>query len=226
MTDNIQLLDFRHTGLVERVSATLSQAILEGVFKGGDQLYEVKLKQQFGISRSPLREAFRDLEKKGLVVIVPRKGTFVRQVTRKDILDNFPIRAALEGVAAREAFTRMTDRDLALLKESFHHMQAAAAGADGQAYLQSHKAFHEVFIRASGNEVLIGIVENLRLHSLWHRFCYKYYKEDFGKSLQIHKKILDLFCDKNSDVQEIEKTVRDHIEIALDRFMSYLNERK
>ena len=225
-TDNLNRLDFKHTGLVERVSATLSKAILEGVFKEGDQLVEVKLQHQFGISRSPLREAFRDLEKKGLVIIIPRKGTFVRQVTRKDIEDNFPVRAKLEGLAAREAFRKMTAGDLTRLEEAFQRMQEAAAEKDGQAYMENHRAFHEAFIRASGNEVLIGILENLRLHSLWYQFCYKYYKEDFQKSLRIHQKILDLFHDKNSNEQAIEKTVSNHITIALDRFISYLEETK
>ena len=178
-TDKLNLLDFKHTGLVDRVSATLSKAILEGVFKEGDQLVEVKLQHQFGISRSPLREAFRDLEKKGLVIIIPRKGTFVRLVTRKDIEDNFPVRAKLEGLAARMALRKMTPEDLALLDETFRQMRAAATSKDAQAYMENHRAFHEAFIRASGNEVLIGILENLRLHSIWYRFCYKYYKEDF-----------------------------------------------
>ena len=80
-TDDMHRLDFKHTALVDRVSETLAQAILEGVLKGGDQLVEARLQKRFGVSRSPLREALRDLEKKGLVDIIPRKGTFVKTVT-------------------------------------------------------------------------------------------------------------------------------------------------
>jgi DNA-binding GntR family transcriptional regulator len=81
-TDDMHRLDFKHTALVDRVSETLAQAILEGVLKGGVQLVEARLQERFGVSRSPLREALRDLEKKGLLDIIPRKGTFVKPVTR------------------------------------------------------------------------------------------------------------------------------------------------
>ena len=84
LTGKIKDFDFRPHVLGEQVSHILMEAILEGVLRGGDQLVEVELQKQFGVSRSPLREAFRDLEKKGLVVIIPRKGTYVKQVNRKD----------------------------------------------------------------------------------------------------------------------------------------------
>ena len=96
LTGKIKDFDFRPHVLGEQVSHILMEAILEGVLRGGDQLVEVELQKQFGVSRSPLREAFRDLEKKGLVVIIPRKGTYVKQVNRKDIEDNFMHRGWLK----------------------------------------------------------------------------------------------------------------------------------
>ncbi|MFH1090070.1 MAG: GntR family transcriptional regulator, partial [Pseudomonadota bacterium] len=79
----IKKYTFKPSVIGEQISRVLTEAILEGILKGGDQLVELELQKHFGISRSPLREAFRDLEKKGLVVIVPRKGTFVKQITRE-----------------------------------------------------------------------------------------------------------------------------------------------
>jgi hypothetical protein len=64
------------------------------------------------------------------------------------------------------------------------------------------------------------------MHSMWYRFSYQYYKEDFRKSLAIHQKILNLFKNKDSDENEIEYGVRNHIEIAVDRFLDYLKEQK
>ena len=90
LSGKIKDLEFKPHVLGEQVSQILTEAILEGLLKGGDQLVEAELQKQFGVSRSPLREAFRDLEKKGLVVIVPRKGTYVKQISRKDIEENFP----------------------------------------------------------------------------------------------------------------------------------------
>ena len=74
--------------LTEQISKVLAEAILDGALTPGTKLLETELQQQLGISRSPLREAFRDLEKKGLVVILPRRGTFVREITPRDVQEN------------------------------------------------------------------------------------------------------------------------------------------
>ena len=226
LTKKFQGLDFKATGLADGVSETLSQAILEGVLKGGDQLFEVELQAQFNISRSPLREAFRDLEKKGLVVIVPRKGTFVKTVTRKDIEENFPVRASLEGLSAKMAFKNMTGEDLEALEQALKDMEKSAEAGDAKAFMERHFAFHEIFIKASKNDVLIGILENLRMHGMWYRFCYQYYKEDFQKSLAAHHRILDLLRNRDADPNEIGDMVRRHIEAGMDRFLVYLEEQK
>ena len=226
LTEKVQGLDFKATGLADRVSETLSQAILEGVLKGGDQLFEVKLQARFGISRSPLREAFRDLEKKGLVVIVPRKGTFVKTVTRKDIEENFPVRAYLEGLSAKMALKNMTEDDLETLERAFQDMKKSAAAGDAKVFMKRHFTFHEIFIKASRNDVLIRILENLRMHSMWYQFCYQYYKEDFQKSLIVHHRILNLFRNRETDPNEIRDTVTRHIEAGMDRFLVYLEEQE
>lgn len=98
-------------GLVGQISEKLTQAILGGNFDGGMQMVETELQKQFGVSRSPIREALRDLEKKGLVEIIPRRGTFLKKVTHKDVEDIFPVRAVLEGLAAREACHNLTEEE-------------------------------------------------------------------------------------------------------------------
>jgi DNA-binding GntR family transcriptional regulator len=212
--------------LVENVSRILSEAILEGTLKEGDQLIEADLKDQFGISRSPLREAFRVLEKKGLVEIVPRRGTFVKKISRRDIEEHFPVRSVLEGVAAKEAYQRITDEDLAEMTLEFGNMRRAADKNDAKAYWVHHSAFHRVWINACANLLLIDLLTILRMHTMWYRFSYKYYMEDFRKSLRVHKRILDLFKNKKSDPHKIEAVVRDHIEVAVERFLAYLEEQQ
>lgn len=226
LTEKVKGLDFKPAGLADKVSETLSQAILEGVLKGGDQLFEVKLQARFDVSRSPLREAFRDLEKKGLVVIVPRKGTFVKTVTRKDIEENFPVRASLEGLSAKIAFTHMAEDDLEALKRAFRHMEESAEAGEAKGFMKHHSTFHEIFIKASKNDVLIRLLENLRMHSMWYRFSYQYYKEDFQKSLAIHHRILNLFQNREADPNEIETLVKRHIQAGMDRFLVYLEEQE
>jgi len=221
-TDNIEQIDLRANVLGEQVSRILSDAILEGVLKGGDRLVEAELQKKFGISRSPLREAFRDLEKKGLVVIVPRKGTFVKCITQKDIEDNFPVRSVLEGLAAKEAYGKIGPKGKKKLVQMLQVMDRAVEKRDIKLYWKHHLHFHETFINACGNDVLIGILQTLRMHSMWYQFCYQYYQEDLQKSLAVHQKICDLFHDNRTEASTLGLLVQNHIEVAFERFLAYL----
>ena len=209
-------------GLGLQVAQSLASAILEGQFKGGAQLVEQELQAFFGISRSPLREAFRELEKRGLVVIVPRKGTFVRAVTRKDIEDNFPVRAALEGLAAQLAHQRITPEELEQLEGVLENMKQAVAERNTQSFYEAHLRFHEIFIDASGNELLINTLSSLRMQSLWHRFSFHYYQDDLNRSYAVHRRILDCLLTRSNDSLELRRLVEHHINTALESFLAYL----
>lgn len=223
LTARIKPSDFKPHVLGDQVALILTEAILEGKLRGGDRLIEVELQRHFNVSRSPLREAFRNLEKKGLVTIIPRKGTFVKRITRRDIEENFPVRARLEGLAARETHKRITDKVLSEMTRTLSRMENAAAGADTRSYWKHHLLFHDLFINASGNAVLINILKTLRMHSLWHRFSYRYYQEDLQKSVAVHRDILDLLQNPESDGDRIETLVRRHIDEALNKFLTYLD---
>jgi DNA-binding GntR family transcriptional regulator len=211
---------FRSVSLVDQIAQALKDDILTGKLKGGDQLLEDRLKDEFDVSRTPLREAFRVLEKEGLVEILPRKGTFVRGISRQDIQENFPVRAILEGLAARLAYTNLTVQDIDEMEEVLRGMGEAAKKEDFVDFLKNHLTFHEIFINASENQTLISVLRTLRMHTLWHRYTYQYYKEDFRHSLKIHRQIIDLFKGKKVSPEEIEKVVRKHIEIALEPFLN------
>ncbi len=211
---------FRSMTLVEQVAKALKDDILTGRLKGGAQLLEDRLKVEFGISRTPLREAFRILEKEGLIEILPRKGAYVKRISRQDIEENFPVRAKLEGLAARLAYPNLSQQDIEEMEGLHAYMKDAAKRKDFSDYSSHHFAFHEIFINASKNETLITLLRNLRMHTLWHRYTYNYYKEDFKNSLMIHQRIIDLFRKKKVSPEEIEKTVRQHIEVALGPFLA------
>ena len=224
LTSKIRDLEFKPHLLGKQVSNILTEAILEGVLRGGDQLVETELQKQFGVSRSPLREAFRDLEKKGLVVIIPRKGTYVKQVNRKDIQDNFPVRAVLEGLAARMAHPNMNTETIEALSVALNKMEAAVKIGDTKAFWRNHLKFHDIFIRASHNEVLIGVLKTLRMHSLWYRFSYQYYQEDLPRSLDVHRQIFELFKNREAGSNRIGEIVQEHIQTAFETFLAYLDE--
>lgn len=217
LKEKIKLSGFKPQVLTRQVADLLADLILDGTLAPNQQLVEVELQKQLGVSRSPLREAFRELEKKGLVVIVPRKGTHVRELTRRDIEENFPVRAALEGLAAREAYKKLTPKELKAMEASLQEMISAGRSRDRERYVEAHKQFHMTFINASGNRLLIDLLQTLRMHRLWYLITYRYQMLNIDMAVGVHQKIYDMFKDENTDLNELESTVRNHIEVALDR---------
>ena len=164
------------------------------------------------------------MEKNGLVGSIPRKGTFVRKTTQKDIEENFPIRANLESLAARLALPHLNAQDMEKMEAAFSKMKEAAKNNDFKSYLKYHTQYHDIFIRASGNDTLIEILENLRHQAIWFRYSYLYVQEAFDYAVKVHRKILDLFIKKDAD--RLEALVKEHILIALDRFVQFLESQK
>ena len=201
--------------LTAQVVRVLSEMILDGTLEPGEQLVETELQKYLGISRSPLREAFRDLERRGLVTHVPRKGTFVKEITRKDIEENFPVRAVLEGLAAREAYALMDSKQITRMKKALQGMSRAGEAKDYEGYRKSHQIFHQTFIEASGNQLLTEILQNLRMHRLWYLVSFRYHRKDFQMARDVHQQILDLFSSPDTDPAELETVVRSHIDEAL-----------
>ena len=207
--------------LVEQITEYLTNAILEGGLVGAQRLVENELQRRFGISRAPIRESFRILEKNGLVVNIPRKGTHVRKITRKDVEENFPIRACLESLAARLAIPNLTEADIENMGRALSEMRKAAQKNNFGSYLRHHQNFHEIFITASKNDALIEILENLRRQAMWFRFSYLYVQENYEYGLRVHQELLDLFT-KKKKADRLEQLVKEHILIALDRFLDFL----
>jgi DNA-binding GntR family transcriptional regulator len=226
LTSKLKAIDFRPAGLVEKLSEAMTEAILEGIFKEGDQLTELDLQKQFNISRTPIRECFRVLEKKGLVEVVPRRGTFVKRISHRDIQEHFPVRSVLEGLAAKQAYARMTPIALESMERALARMKAAAENEDTKSYWNQHILFHETFIDACGNQLLIDLLKTLRMQIMWYRLSYQYYQEDFKRAYRIHEKIMGLFRSKHTDPDKLEALVRTHIDVAVDKFIGYLDEQE
>ena len=208
--------------LAEEISDKLTEAILEGRLKGGDQLVEMELQRIFNVSRTPVREAIRELEKKGLVDLIPRRGAFVRSVSLNDVQEVFPIRAALEGLAAGTARSLMTDRELQAMEAALDKMDQAARSQNVKAYRKHHIEFHELFIAGCRNNLLIKTIASLRMHSMWFQFSYRQYREDLDRSVAYHHQIMNLFRDPKAGDRQVEEAVRAHILAYLDMFTRFI----
>src|SRR4029450_7291485 len=107
----------------EEIREKLIEDILNGRLAPGSRIVETRIAQQFGVSQGPVREALRDLELYGFVVSSPFRGTQIRKISTEDLLEIYPLRAAIEGVAARTAAVKIDDATLATLEQLIDTMR-------------------------------------------------------------------------------------------------------
>lgn len=147
----------------EDVKEYLLDLILKGDLQPGDRIIETRVAQQIGVSQGPVREALRDLELFGFVVSEPFRGTRVRETSDRDLVELYEIRAALEGLAAREAARHIDEATLARLDQLLALMRSTAANCDRPAYINADNDFHRTIVQASGNRMLQQMWEGTRL---------------------------------------------------------------
>lgn len=142
------------TVLREQIKEILLERILRGELEPGERLVETRLARELGTSQAPVREALRDLQSLRLVESEPFRGARVRGVDDSHLLAVFPVRAALEELAAREAAKR-EDRDVGLLDREVDAMRKAAARQDWRTQISHDLAFHRVLVEMAGSEPLL-----------------------------------------------------------------------
>jgi len=103
------------------------------------------------------------------------------------------------------------------MRSALEGMKQAGCDKDREAYRRNHQEFHDIFITASDNRLLIDLLQNLRMHRLWYFVSYRYQKLDFRVAIDVHEQILNLFEQKATDPQELECLVKFHIEDALEK---------
>ena len=186
--------------LREIVFGYLREAILEGKLEPGKRLMEMQLAENLGVSRTPVREAIRKLELEGLVVMVPRKGAYVADVSIKDMVEVLEIRAALEGLAASLAAERMTPKDVKILKVLADEFKKFHLEQNFKGMIEKDIEFHEKIFESTGNEKLYQMSQGLREQI--YRFRVRYISEyNQSDNLVIeHDKILKAISKKDSQL--------------------------
>ena len=146
--DNLTKLNLdEYKPLRDVVFENLREAILEGQLKPGQRLMEVQLAEQLGVSRTPVREAIRKLELEGLVVMLPRKGAYVANMSLKDVIDALEVRASLEGLSASLAAERISDIDLKKLKRIAEEFKESTMNADIETLLKKMLSSMNVYLK-------------------------------------------------------------------------------
>ena len=192
----------RHQTLREKILETIRDAILKGTLKPGERVSEPELAERFGISRTPIREAFRQLESEGYLEVVPRKGAVVASLSERDVVEFYSIKSILEGHAARIAAERMSERDLERLEAINAKLEQIAADGDIKAFFRVHNEFHELFIKASGNDKLAELINQLVLKFNRLRLASLAQPGRMNISVQEHRKIIEAFRQHDGDKAE------------------------
>lgn len=138
----------------ELIAMALEGMIFDGTFRNGERLDEVRLAEQFGVSRTPIREAFQRLTLSGLAEQLPRRGVFVRHPGPAELIEMFEVMAELEAVCARLAASRITDAALNDLRQTNLDCTAAVEAQDSERYYRLNERFHAIIYRQSGNAFL------------------------------------------------------------------------
>ncbi|HJB25044.1 MAG TPA: GntR family transcriptional regulator [Firmicutes bacterium] len=208
--------------LSTRVFEELEEGILSGQIPSGESLIELKLSSEMGVSRTPVREAIRMLEQKGLVQIIPNKGAVVLGISEKDLKDIYTIRMYIEGLASRWAAEHISEEQAQELTEivdlqEFYNIKQANGKIND---LDSR--FHEKIYEISGSRTLQHTLSDL------HHMIQRYRKLSFSakgraeKAIQEHREILDAIC--RHDGEQAERLTIQHIANARENLLHLIKE--
>ena len=215
MADNFEIRMDEYLPLRDVVFNTLRQAILKGELKPGERLMEIQLANKLGVSRTPVREAIRKLELEGLVLMIPRKGAEVAEITRQDMEDVLEVRTALEELAVKDACDHITDAQLSELKKASNEFKKALLeGKDLVTCADADMHFHNVILSATNNRRLIQMLNNLS--EQMYRYRVEYLKDDgiYPRLIEEHQKMYDALKAKDQElaVSYVEKHLHNQAE--------------
>lgn len=195
--------------LREDIRDQLIEEILGGRLAPGDRLVETRIAQEYGVSQAPVREALRDLEMFGFIVSSPFRGAIVRQISVEDLVQIYPIRAVLEGLAARDAATRIDASGIKRLENLLVVMKNAAARGDSRAAVDADFAFHLAIVEASGNWLLKQFWERMRLATTTFLTVSKSHRS-LNEIAERHAPVLEAL--RAHSAEDAELAMRRHIE--------------
>lgn len=224
MTDNFQIQMDEYLPLRDVVFNTLRQAILKGELKPGERLMEIQLAKRLGVSRTPVREAIRKLELEGLVLMVPRKGAEVADITSKDLEDVLEVRTALEELAVKNACDYITEEQIQELKKAAADFKEALEGTDLIACAEADMRFHEIIYAATNNRRLIQMLNNLKEQMYRYRMEYLKDKRTYKVLLEEHDTIRRAL--KKHDKIKAGNAIRSHIENQKKSILASLSEKE
>ena len=190
MEPNFKVNMNEYLPLRDVVFNTLRQAILRGELKPGERLMEIQLANKLGVSRTPIREAIRKLELEGLVLMIPRKGAEVAEITEKNMRDVLEVRKALEELAVQLACEKITAEEIEEMKKAAEEFRMILKNKDITEIAEADVRFHDIIYMATDNQKLIHLLNKLREQMYRYRVEYLKNPDVHEQLIQEHEEIV------------------------------------
>lgn len=201
--------EHQNYSLRRHVFQKIQDDILEGRYQQGEELRELALSKELGVSRTPVREALRQLELEGLVSIIPNKGAYVTSITEKDVEDIYTIRSLLEGLCARWATEHITEEQINRMEEIVLLSEFHLSKKKEEQVVELDGNFHEILYEASNSRMLEHLLSDFHKYVRMARKT-SVKKADRAKcSVEEHKAILQAI--KEKDAKKAEMLANNHI---------------
>lgn len=201
----------------------IREAILDGRLPPGQRLKEIDLARQFGISRTPIREALLMLQAAGLVEATPNRGAIVNTYTADDLDDLYQLRALLEGYAAHRAAARISEAEIKQLRQSCERFeQLSDDKTDVQRLVKENVFFHDAILEAAGSPRLTAMVRRVFDLPLIYKSYIWYSPNQKQISLHAHRQLVRALADRDSD--RCQWIIKEHVLEARDLLVSHVME--
>ena len=209
MNNSIESIKIENNGLRQQVYKIIKSKIAKGELKPKQRIFESRIAEQLSISRGPVREAIRDMTKEGIVINIPRKGTFIAAYTIKDIEEIYSIRAILEGLAIRRSIKYLTKKDIKNLENLRDEILVASKNKNILEMVEKDMHFHKVICYSSKHTRLIKFWSemNYQIRTFLVTADLVFYNPE--QIWQRHNKILEAI--KTKDPDKAEKCIKNHI---------------
>lgn len=207
-------MEYQEQSLGGQIFSRIREDILSGEYKRGEELKEATLGKKLGVSRTPVREALRQLELEGLVEIIPNRGARVTGISEKDIADIYRMRSRLEGLAARWAAEHIKEEDIAQMEEILLLSEFHLKKSQKDQMVRLDGRFHEILYHGANSRMLEHVLTGFHYYVKMARFTSVQEKSRAEESVKEHKAILGAI--KNRDGDLAEKLANEHIQHVIE----------
>ncbi|QZY56198.1 GntR family transcriptional regulator [Crassaminicella profunda] len=208
------------TTIKDQVYNIIKENILNGNFKPGEKLQEKKIAEQLNVSRSPVREAIKELIGEGLLESIPNKSISVKKLSKKDIIDVFEFRTVIEKYAINKTILNLTEEKIKILDELLEELEESYHSKDLTEYCRIDVKIHDVIIYMSENMVVYNAIKNIFSLIQPFRVISLHSKKRFENSFIEHKEIIKAI--KEKDFERAWSVNSTHLNLAKEQIIEHL----